>query len=179
MEYRTQSNSQPLDLATASRQQLDEHFMHLALEQAKLALARGEVPVGAVVVRETEVIASGHNSREADNDPAGHAEFTAICQAARTLARWRLTDCTVYVTLEPCLMCAALMLNARISRCVYAAADPKAGALGSLYELNDDPRQNHTFAVTTGVLAKESEELLHDFFATLRQTKPQSGNENR
>ena len=99
--------------------------MRLALEEARLAAAEGEVPIGAVVVYDDEVIARGHNRREVDEDPSAHAEFSAMTAAARALGRWRLTGCTVYVTLEPCLMCAGLMVNARIDRCVYGAPDPK------------------------------------------------------
>lgn len=146
----------------------DETFMTLALEQARLAESLGEVPIGAVVVRDGAVVASGYNRREIDRDPAGHAELIAIRAAAERLDRWRLSDCTVYVTLEPCPMCAGLMHQARIARCVYAAPDPKAGALGTLYDLHDDKRLNHRFEVTSGVLEAESAELLRTFFRRLR-----------
>jgi tRNA(adenine34) deaminase len=147
----------------------DEIFMALALEQARYAASIGEVPIGAVVVCDGAVVASGHNRREVDHDPAGHAEFLAIRDAASSLARWRLSDCTVYVTLEPCPMCAGLMHQARIARCVYATPDPKAGALGTLYDLHDDERLNHRFDVTSGVLETESAELLRAFFRSLRE----------
>ena len=111
------------------------------------------------------------NRREIDHDPAGHAEFLAIREAAAKLGRWRLSDCTVYVTLEPCPMCAGLMHQARIARCVYAAADPKAGALGTLYDLSSDERLNHRFDVSSGVLAEESAALLRDFFRKLREER--------
>lgn len=142
--------------------------MALALEEARRAAELGEVPIGAVVVCEGAVIARAHNRREIDNDPAGHAEFIAIRDAAASLERWRLSDCTVYVTLEPCPMCAGLMHQARIARCVWGAPDPKAGALGTLYDLHDDTRLNHRFDVTTGVCAEESAALLREFFGKLR-----------
>ena len=142
--------------------------MQLALEQAREAAAIGEVPIGAVVVVVGEVVATAHNRRETDRDPAGHAEFLALREAARVLDRWRLSDATVYVTLEPCPMCAGLMHQARIARCVYGAPDPKAGALGTLYNLHEDERLNHRFKVTSGVLADESAALIRDFFAERR-----------
>lgn len=147
---------------------LDERFMREALVEAHAAAAEGEVPIGAVVVYEGEIIARAHNRRELDEDPSAHAEFSAMVAAARALGRWRLTGCTVYVTLEPCVMCAGLMVNARVTRCVYGAADPKAGALGSLYQLNADRRLNHAFEVTAGVLSDECAGVLKAFFAELR-----------
>lgn len=147
---------------------LDERFMREALAEAHAAAAEGEVPIGAVVVYEGEIIARAHNRRELDEDPSAHAEFSAMVAAARALGRWRLTGCTVYVTLEPCVMCAGLMVNARVTRCVYGAADPKAGALGSLYQLNADRRLNHAFEVTAGVLSNECAGVLKAFFAELR-----------
>ena len=147
----------------------DESFMRLALEQASLAESIGEVPIGAVVVCDGEVVSVGYNRREIDHDPAGHAELIAIREASAKLERWRLTGCTVYVTLEPCPMCAGLMHQARIDRCVYAAPDPKAGALGSLYDLHDDERLNHRFDVESGVLEQESAEMLRAFFKKLRE----------
>lgn len=147
---------------------LDERFMREALVEAHAAAAEGEVPIGAVVVYEGEIIARAHNRRELDEDPSAHAEFSAMVAAARALGRWRLTGCTVYVTLEPCVMCAGLMVNARVTRCVYGAADPKAGALGSLYQLNADRRLNHAFEVTAGVLSNECAGVLKAFFAELR-----------
>ena len=147
---------------------IDEKFMREALAEARAAAAVGEVPIGAVVVRAGEIVARAHNRRELDQDPAAHAEFAALCAAAQTLGRWRLSDCTVYVTLEPCCMCAGLMVNARVGRCVYGAADAKAGALGSLYDLNADSRLNHRFNVTAGVLVDECREVLSDYFAGLR-----------
>ena len=140
----------------------------------------GEVPIGAVVVYEPidpatrrplaqpRVIAQACNRREADRDPAGHAEFLAMKEAARVLDAWRLTDCTVYVTLEPCIMCAGLMHQARVSRCVYGASDPKAGALGTLYSIHRDERLNHQFEVEAGVCEAECAAMLKDFFVQRR-----------
>lgn len=148
--------------------EIDEKFMREALAEARAAAAVGEVPIGAVVVRAGEIVARAHNRRELDHDPSAHAEFAALCAAARSLGRWRLSDCTVYVTLEPCCMCAGLMVNARVGRCVYGATDAKAGALGSLYDLNADSRLNHRFNVHAGVLADECREVLSDYFSGLR-----------
>ena len=149
---------------------IDEKFMSEALAEARAAAAVGEVPIGAVVVRAGEIVARAHNRRELDQDPSAHAEFSALCAAAQSLGRWRLSDCTVYVTLEPCCMCAGLMVNARVGRCVYGAADAKAGALGSLYDLNADSRLNHRFNVTAGVLADECRAVLSSYFSGLRGT---------
>lgn len=159
---------QPMDMMQGAGVLDDERFMREALAEARLAAAEGEVPIGAVVVHDGEVIARAHNRREADADPSAHAEFSAMVAAAHTLGRWRLTGCTVYVTLEPCCMCAGLMVNARIDRCVYGAADPKGGAVGSLFCLHDDARLNHAFPVTAGVLVGECAELLSAFFAARR-----------
>lgn len=150
--------------------EIDEKFMREALAEARAAAEVGEVPIGAVVVRAGEIVARAHNRRELDQDPSAHAEFTALCAAARSLGRWRLSDCTVYVTLEPCCMCAGLMVNARVGRCVYGASDAKAGALGSLYDLNADSRLNHRFNVHAGVLADECRDVLSGFFSGLRDT---------
>lgn len=148
--------------------EIDEKFMREALAEARAAAAVGEVPIGAVVVCAGEIVARAHNRRELDQDPSAHAEFAALCAAAQALGRWRLSDCTVYVTLEPCCMCAGLMVNARVGRCVYGAADAKAGALGSLYDLNADSRLNHRFNVTAGVLTDECRAVLSSYFAGLR-----------
>lgn len=147
----------------------DELWMRMALEEAAAAADEGEVPIGAVVTCGGELVSRAHNRRELDRDPAAHAEFRAMEAAAHALDRWRLTGCTVYVTLEPCLMCAGLMVNSRIDRCVYGATDPKAGALGTLYDVSHDPRLNHVFEVVPGVLADESAELLRDFFRARRR----------
>ena len=149
----------------------DEAFMRLALEEARVAAREGEVPIGAVVVCDGEVVAHAHNRRETDRDPSAHAEFSALVEASRVLDRWRLTGCTVYVTLEPCLMCAGLMVNSRIDRCVFGASDPKGGALGTLYDVSHDERLNHEFAVEPGVLADECAEELRGFFRARRQAK--------
>ena len=148
--------------------EIDEKFMREALAEARAAAAVGEVPIGAVVVSAGEIVARAHNRRELDQDPSAHAEFAALCAAAQSLGRWRLSDCTVYVTLEPCCMCAGLMVNARVGRCVYGATDAKAGALGSLYDINADSRLNHRFNVTAGVLADECRAVLSGYFAGLR-----------
>jgi tRNA(adenine34) deaminase len=211
MRRNTQEKPRPLDPHITD----DEYFMRLALEQARIAASLGEVPVGAVVVRnpalttpemlkntiqsrpntdgrtsqndasianddrdeahdehgesdEAYLVSAAYNRREIDNDPSAHAEFIALRQASQELGRWRLSDCTVYVTLEPCSMCAGMMQQARIKRCVYGADDPKAGATGSLYRLHDDGRLNHSFQVSSGVLEEESSALLKEFFAGLR-----------
>lgn len=153
----------------------DEDYMRLALEEARLAAEEGEVPIGAVVVCGGEVIARAHNRRETDRDPSAHAEFSAMCMATRALDRWRLTGCTVYVTLEPCLMCAGLMVNARIDRCVYGASDPKGGALGTLFDVSHDERLNHEFDVASGVLEQECANELRSFFRARRAKKKGPG----
>lgn len=150
-------------------QSSDVEYMQLALEEARLAARADEVPIGAVVVRDGKVIARSRNTREGDRNPAGHAEFNAMLEAAASQNAWRLSGCTVYVTLEPCIMCAGLMHQARIDRCVYGAPDPKAGALGSLYMINQDDRLNHTFDVEAGVLEEECAQLLREFFAAKRE----------
>ena len=146
----------------------DEEAMREALELARGAAERGEVPVGAVVVHEGRVVGRGANAREGAHDPTAHAELLAIQDAARTLGRWRLSGVTLYVTLEPCAMCAGAMVLARIDRLVYGASDPKAGACGSLLDLSADPRLNHRFPVARGVLGEEAGELLRAFFRARR-----------
>lgn len=148
----------------------DLRFMLIALEEAAAAADEGEVPIGAVVVCEGQVVSRAHNRREEDADPAAHAEFLAMEEAARTLGRWRLSGCTVYVTLEPCLMCAGLMVNARVDRCVYGAPDPKGGALGTLFDVSHDLRLNHAFEVTSGMLADEAADQLRTFFRARRKS---------
>ncbi|HEY5506410.1 MAG TPA: tRNA adenosine(34) deaminase TadA [Coriobacteriia bacterium] len=145
-----------------------EFFMGKALEQARAAAEIGEVPIGAVIVCDGEIVAVGSNRREIDADPTAHAEMIAVRQAASVLGRWRLDGCTVYVTLEPCPMCAGALHAARVEACVYGAVDPKAGALGTLYDIASDTRLNHRYEVTAGVLAEESSALLKEFFARLR-----------
>ena len=147
-------------------------MMRRALEEAAQAAEEGEVPVGAVVARGEEVIATAHNQREATGDPTAHAELLALRRAAEKLGSWRLTNCTLYTTLEPCPMCAGALHAARISRLVYAAPDPKAGAVGTLYDLPADPRLNHTYPYTPGVLQDEAATLLRVFFKQ-RRDKPQ------
>jgi tRNA(adenine34) deaminase len=146
----------------------DLAMMRLALREADRAAEKGEVPVGAVVVRGEELLASAHNERETTKDPTAHAELLAIRRAAHELGGWRLTGCILYVTLEPCPMCAGALHAARIDRLVYAAPDPKAGAAGSLYDLPTDPRLNHIYPYTAGVLQTESATLLRDFFRQRR-----------
>lgn len=157
--------------ATMYHMDMDQTYMQLAIEEARLAAAEGEVPIGAVVVCDGQVVARAHNRRELDHDPSAHAEFAAMVEASRVLDRWRLTGCTVYVTLEPCLMCAGLMVNGRIDRCVYGAPDPKGGALGTLYDVSHDPRLNHEFEVTAGVCADECADLLRSFFRERRRAR--------
>ena len=143
--------------------------MEVALDEARAAAALGEVPIGAVVVREGAVLGRGFNRRETDGDPLAHAEILAIREAARAMGGWRLSGCTLYVTLEPCAMCAGALVASRIERLVYGSADPKAGFCGSLGNLVQDPRLNHRLDVTYGVLAEESAALLRGFFADLRR----------
>ena len=150
----------------------DAKWMLEALDQARQAGDLGEVPVGAVVVRGGEVIGRGYNRREVDRDPLAHAEILAIRQAARQVGGWRLTDCALYVTLEPCAMCAGALVNSRVDRLVFAARDPKAGYCGSLGNLVEDERLNHRLEVVEGVLAEEAGALLRDFFASLRRNRP-------
>ncbi|HZG43625.1 MAG TPA: tRNA adenosine(34) deaminase TadA [Longimicrobium sp.] len=149
----------------------DEKWMRLALEQAALAEALGEVPVGAVVVRGGEVVATGHNLTHTLQDPSTHAEMVAIRRAAQVLGEWRLLECTLYVTLEPCAMCSGAIVLARIPRLVFAAHDPKAGMSGSLANLVQHPLLNHRVQLTTGVLAPESGEVLRAFFRARRRGK--------
>jgi tRNA(adenine34) deaminase len=146
----------------------DHQLMGLALDEAARATAHGDVPIGAVVVVDGEVVASRHNEREFLGDPTAHAEVLALRDAAARLGRWRLEDATLVVTLEPCPMCAGAAINARVARIVFGAADPKAGATGTLYNLCADPRLNHNPAVQHGVRANEASEQLTRFFAELR-----------
>ena len=149
----------------------DALYMRLAIEQARLAASEGEVPIGAVLVCDGAVVAHGRNGRESAADPTAHAEMIAIRDGAEKLGRWRLSGCTLYVTLEPCPMCAGALVNARIDRLVYGAADPKAGAVGTLFDLSADPRLNHRYEVTAGVLADECGNLLKEFFRGLRASR--------
>jgi tRNA(adenine34) deaminase len=149
----------------------DERFMRDALASARRALAQGDVPVGAAVVEDGVVIARGRNARERDDDPTAHAEIVAIRRAARKLGSWRLSGCTLYVTLEPCAMCAGAMVLARLPRLVYGAPDPKAGFAGSLGNLCRDARLNHRVAVTAGVLGDECGTILREFFREKRTAR--------
>ena len=142
--------------------------MELALAEARKTEALGEVPIGAVIVREGEVVGRGYNRRETDGDPLGHAEILAIREAARRVGGWRLTGCSIYVTLEPCAMCAGALVASRIERLVYGAKDPKAGYCGSLGNLVQDVRLNHRLEVVGGVLERECGDLLRGFFLRLR-----------
>lgn len=143
-------------------------WMEHALRQADMAASLGEVPVGAVVVRGGQVIAAAHNRRELDQDPTAHAELLAMREAARVLGSWRLEGCSVYVTLEPCAMCAGAMVLGRVDSCVYGCADPKGGFLGSVGDLSAVPELNHRFGVVSGVLAEPCSTRLKDFFRALR-----------
>jgi tRNA(adenine34) deaminase len=146
----------------------DSHFMQTALAEAHAAEAAGEVPVGALVVRDGEILARAHNQPIGLNDPTAHAEILALRAAAAKLGNYRLTGCDLYVTLEPCAMCAAALVHARIRRLVYAAADPKAGAVASTLRLLDSPHLNHRVEVQAGLLADESSALLQRFFSSRR-----------
>jgi tRNA(adenine34) deaminase len=146
----------------------DEYFMHLALREAERALEHDDVPIGAVVVREGEVVATAHNERELRQDPTAHAELIVLREAARAAASWRVLDSVLYVTLEPCAMCAGAIVLARVPRVVYGASDPKAGACGSVLDVLSEPRLNHRPEVAGGLLATECGELLSGFFASRR-----------
>jgi tRNA(adenine34) deaminase len=148
---------------------MHEHFMRMALAEAERALAENEVPVGAVIVHDDRVIAAAHNQREQLRDPTAHAELIAITQAAGALGSWRLNDCTLYVTLEPCPMCAGAIVQARIGAVVYGATDPKAGAAQSLYQLLSDTRLNHQAQIVPGVLAQPCGAMLSQFFEAQRK----------
>ena len=146
----------------------DIKIMHAALEEAQIAATKGEVPVGAVVVVNGEIIARRHNQRESDHDPTSHAEILALQDASKVIGDWRLTEATLFVTLEPCPMCAGAAWAARIGKVVYGAASMDAGALGSLIHVGSDPRLNYEFPVIGGVLAEESSDLLAKFFSEHR-----------
>ncbi|WP_193615337.1 tRNA adenosine(34) deaminase TadA [Desertimonas flava] len=143
--------------------------MHAAIAEAAAAVAHGDVPVGAVVVRDGAIIAARHNERELTGDPTAHAELLAVRDAAAVIGHWRLDDCTLVVTLEPCPMCAGALVNARLGRLVYGATDPKAGAAGSLMNLVTDPRLNHRIPVESGLEAERCGQLLKQFFAERRR----------
>jgi tRNA(adenine34) deaminase len=146
----------------------DDDAMALALAEARAAARAGEVPVGAVTIMDGKVVASRHNERERTADPTAHAEMLAMRDTAASVGNWRLSDVTVVVTLEPCLMCAGALISARVGRLVFGAVDPRAGACGTLYNVCADPRLNHELEVTPGVRAEECSELLTSFFAAKR-----------
>lgn len=154
---------------------IHEKWMRRAIELAEQAGALGEVPIGAVIVQNGQVIAEAFNLKESNQDPLGHAELICIRRAAESLGRWRLTGCTLYVTLEPCTMCAGAIVHARLDRVVYGATDPKAGAVRSLYEVLNDARLNHNPDVLTGVLETETSLQLKNFFRALRARGPSGG----
>ena len=146
----------------------DDRWMTRALAMAEVAASKGEVPVGAVLTKDHEIVAEGHNLTVTANDPTAHAEVVVIREAAQTLGDWRLTECTLYVTLEPCAMCAGALVLSRLGRLVFGASDPKAGMVGSLDNLVQDKRLNHWIEVTNGTLADASGHLLQDFFRARR-----------
>jgi len=156
---------------TAPERKSDEDYMRVALTEASKAAAKGETPIGAVLVVADEIVAAAYNLRETNQDPVAHAELLVIREAASRLGRWRLSDATLYVTLEPCLMCAGALVLARIGRLVYGCRDPKAGALGSVYDVVRDGKLNHTYRITPGILETECSEMLSGFFSQLRSKR--------
>lgn len=151
----------------------DEHFMGAALELARRAWREGEVPVGAVVVRDGQIVGRGHNRPVSGHDPSAHAEIEALRDAARRLGNYRLPECELFVTIEPCVMCSGAVLHARIRRVIYGAADPKTGACGSVIDLFSETRLNHHTRIVSGVLAQECGDLLRRFFSERRGTNSQ------
>jgi tRNA(adenine34) deaminase len=147
---------------------LDREFMAAALELAQIAAQMRETPVGAIVVRNGKIIGKGYNRVEIDEDPTAHAEILALREAARTSGDWRLSGATIYVTLEPCIMCAAALIHARVKRLVYGARDERWGGVGSLFDFSHDPRINHELEVTSGVMKEQAAELLQEFYKRLR-----------
>ena len=147
----------------------DNHFMREALIEAQKAFDKGEIPIGAVLVRNGNIVARNHNRREEQHDPTAHAEVLVIREAGKILGGWRLPDSTLYVTIEPCPMCAGALVQSRVPRLVYGAPDPKAGAVHSLYTITEDQRLNHRLEVTGGVLAEECAELMRLFFRSRRK----------
>ena len=162
--------SREADVVDLIEHPLEQHerWMRMALSEAQAAFGEGEVPVGAVIVHQGRIIASAHNQREALQDPTAHAEMVAITQAAQALESWRLLDCILYVTLEPCPMCAGAIVQARIPTVVYGTTDPKGGACHTLYQITSDPRLNHQVGVLGGVLQGECKAILQEFFAQQR-----------
>jgi tRNA(adenine34) deaminase len=153
-----------------TQQEIDERYMRMAIDAAFVAEENGDVPIGTVIVHENRVIARAYNQREQLKDPTAHAEIIALTQAATALGMWRLHGGTIYVTLEPCPMCAGALVQARLDRLVYGCTDPKAGACGTLYDICRDGRLNHRLSVTTGVLAEDCASLLQEFFKKRRRT---------
>lgn len=151
------------------------YWMDKAIAEARRAECKEEVPIGCVIVKEGRIIARAHNLRESKQDPAAHAELLAIRKAAKKLGAWRLLDCTLYVTLEPCLMCMGAIILARIPQVVFGCFDPKAGAAGSLYDLSSDTRLNHRFDLVSGVRGEDCSQLLSAFFSQLRRRRRQCG----
>jgi len=149
----------------------DERFMRIAIDAAQIAEENGDVPIGAVIVYKNQIIGKAYNQREQLKDPTAHAEIIALTQAAEALQTWRLNGCTMYVTLEPCPMCAGALVLSRMDRLVFGCDDPKAGACGSLYDIVRDGRLNHRLEVTTGVLAEQCSKLLQNFFRKKRYNK--------
>lgn len=160
-----------MDKGTSSRLTEDEYFMRQALACARKAAAAGEVPVGAVIVHAGRIVARGYNRPIAKHDPTAHAEIEALRKAARRLRNYRLPNCTLYVTLEPCAMCAGAIAYARVARIVFGAPDPKAGACGSVIDLLREPRVNHHTQAEGGLLAEECAQIVRDFFRTRRKTR--------
>ena len=158
-------------MAEKQPEKLDRYYMQLAIESAKIAEDNGDVPIGAVIVRQGEIIGKAYNQREQLQDPTAHAEIIALTQAAAALENWHLNGCTMYVTLEPCPMCAGALVLARIDRLVYGCDDPKTGACGSLYNIVTDDRLNHKLEVTTGVLEEDCRQQLQNFFQRRRNKK--------
>ncbi len=150
----------------------DTDYMRQALKLARKALLYGEVPIGAVVVREGKILAQAHNLTRTLKDPTAHAETVAIRRAAEKIGDWRLADCTLYCTVEPCILCAGAILLARIDRLVFGCPDPKMGAVRSLFRLCSDPRLNHQVRITEGILAEEAQDLMRTFFTNLRRGNP-------
>ncbi len=153
---------------TSDLNQNDEYYMRMAIEAAKIAEENGDVPIGAVIVKDGKIIGRAYNQREQLQDPTAHAEIIALTQAASAVENWHLDGCTIYVTLEPCPMCAGALVLARLDRLVYGCDDPKTGAVKSLYNIVTDDRLNHRLEVTSGVLADECTKLLQDFFKSRR-----------
>lgn len=156
--------SMPIDISQ------DKHFMEIALSEANKAYEIDEIPVGAILVHQNQIIARAHNRRELDQDPTGHAEILVLREAAKKLNRWRLTDCTLYVTLEPCPMCAGAIIMARLGRLVYGVADYKTGAVESLFNIPGHPHLNHQVQVTGGIKEEACRDLLQNFFREKRRS---------